>query len=229
MKSLAIPSPTPGRRWPFPSLPRVRSRGRAFGFATRPWLIYTGEHGGSGPPGKARGPASPSISTDISSIRPCGWIIFTSETRKRSWSPSTRSISRASGPAAGRISWTILTAAAILSRSMTWLRDKLIFSRGFDTYFGEYQTTDRRFKGIKPDLPRIRAHPLSQKRPSCSPWRRRDRTVRLPSAVLLRDRPGRAHHPQKNRRSRRQGLRTPEERRPSPQSGRRVSSPKDTP
>jgi hypothetical protein len=40
------------RAWPVPQT----SQGTSLRLATRPWLISTGEYGGSGPPGKARGP-----------------------------------------------------------------------------------------------------------------------------------------------------------------------------
>ena len=73
----------------------------------------------------------------------------------------------------------------------------LIYSKGFDSYFGEYKTTEPGVNGDQEDLLRVPAHPLSEKQ---GPRRGAAARPREPAAARLqpRDRPGRhVHRPRK--------------------------------
>ena len=78
--------------------------------------------------------------------------------RPRSASPSTASSSRARGRATRPARSTTRTSASTSSRSSTAATNRVVYSRGFASIYGEWETTDEA-KRDAPHLPRVAALP----------------------------------------------------------------------
>ena len=161
------------------------------------------------------------ISTHTSSTRPCASTTSTSATRRpRSSSPSTRSTSRGSGPAAGATSSTPSTSAATWPRCIDAGDRRRASSPGFDSYFGEYRTTEAARKGVRRTYHESVLIPCPKAKVRFVLESRDRQNALQPLFSAEIDPAPRGHHPRAARR-RGPGVRGPHARRPARQGRRR--------